>query len=76
MSLGVAAVQGQQKAKKLKAAGASKAAGDVNARDARNTPREQTLQARDPEFAKYGIFEQSAPRRHRRRRSIHRCRWS
>src|SRR4051794_25186082 len=62
MLLGVAAVQGQQKAKKLKAAGALKAAGDVNARDARNTPTEQTLQARDPEFAKYGIFEQSAPR--------------
>jgi putative heme-binding domain-containing protein len=33
-----------------------------NARDARNTPTGKSQQPRDPEFAHYGIYEQSAPR--------------
>src|SRR5438876_4801909 len=60
--LGIAAVQGQQTGKKAKAVGAPKAAAETNARDARNAPTGQPQQPRDPEFAKYGIFEQSAPR--------------
>lgn len=58
--IGVAAVQGQQKAKRpLKAAGAPNATGKAASRDA---PTGKAQQPRDPEFAKYGIYEQTAPR--------------
>src|SRR3954467_8971843 len=49
----------QQKAKnKTKA----NAAIPENPRDARNTPTGKSQQPRDPQFAHYGIYEQSAPR--------------
>src|SRR4051812_22427475 len=54
----VGAGQAQQKAKKGKAAQANA----ENSKDARNTPTGKAAQPRDPEFAKYGIYEQSAPR--------------
>src|SRR5439155_14709639 len=58
----VAAVQGQQKAKKSKAAGSPNASPQAGTRGARDTVTGQPLQPRDPEFSKYGIFEQSPPR--------------
>src|SRR5438093_2725311 len=58
----VAAVQGQQKAKKSKAAGSPNGSPKAGTRNARDTVTGQPLQPRDPEFSKYGIFEQSAPR--------------
>jgi lysophospholipase L1-like esterase len=60
--LSAAAVHGQQKAKKSKAASRPSAVDKTGSRDARNTPTGQPQQARDAELAKYGIYEQSAPR--------------
>jgi putative heme-binding domain-containing protein len=52
-------LQAQQKSKPK---GKSPAAIPENPRDARNAPTGQTQQPRDPDFAKYAIYEQSAPR--------------
>jgi putative heme-binding domain-containing protein len=57
---GFCAVHAQQKAKRGKAAPNSAAKSGV--RDARDVPTGKSPEARDPEFAKYGIYEQSAPR--------------
>jgi putative heme-binding domain-containing protein len=35
---------------------------EENSRDARNSPTGKTAEPRDPEFAQYGIYEQTAPR--------------
>src|SRR4051812_31513825 len=56
-------LQAQPKGKnKGKAAGAAKAAVPDNPNDARNATTGKSPEPRDPEFAKYGIYEQSAPR--------------
>lgn len=56
-------LQAQPKGKnKGKAAGAAKAAVPDNPKDARNATTGKSPEPRDPEFAKYGIYEQSAPR--------------
>src|SRR5436190_953716 len=60
--IGLGAAHAQQKAKKGKAAPPPNAATKAGVQDARNTPTGQQQQPRDPEFAKYGIYEQSAPR--------------
>src|SRR5947208_5247814 len=63
ISLGIA--HAQQKAKKGKAAGtpgAAAKANAANAADARNLPTGKPQEPRDPELAKFGIYEQSAPR--------------
>src|SRR5581483_11458431 len=57
-----AAVQAQQKARKGKAAGAPSASAAPNPLDARNRSTNRPQQPQDPEFARYGIYEQSAPR--------------
>src|SRR5437763_151884 len=53
-------VAAQQKANKGKAR--AKAAVPTNDADARNRPTGKAAAPRDPELAKYGIYEQSAPR--------------
>src|SRR5437899_2215487 len=62
MAVAIAAAHAQQKAKKGKAAGKAAAANAENSKDARNVPTDKPPQPRDPEFAHFGIFEQSAPR--------------
>src|SRR5688572_7233413 len=60
----VGSAQPQQKGKKGKAKSpdAPNSTEKGGVRDARDTPTGQPLAPRDPEFAKYGIYEQSAPR--------------
>src|SRR2546423_13246468 len=63
--LGAGAVYAQQKGKKGKGAAAPNAAAKANAAnaaDARNVATGKAQEPRDPELAKYGIYEQSAPR--------------
>lgn len=57
----VATVQAQQKAKKSKAVTPNPVE-KAGSRDARDKATGQPPQPRDPELARYGIFEQSAPR--------------
>ena len=58
VAIAISATHAQQKTKKGKAVSAAKA----NDADARNAPTGNAPQPRDPEFAQYGIYEQSAPR--------------
>jgi putative heme-binding domain-containing protein len=60
--VGIGTIDAQQKAKKTKARAASEAAGKAGLRDAKETETGKPPEFRDPEFAKYGIYEQSAPR--------------
>src|SRR5262245_5344314 len=46
----------------VKGAGQAKTAQPQNPQDARNAPTVKVPQPRDPEYAKYAIYEQSAPR--------------
>ena len=62
--IGVTAAPAQQKARKGKAKSpdAPNSAAKAGTRDARDTPTGLPQQPRDPEFAKYGIYEQTAAR--------------
>jgi len=60
--LGGGLLQAQPKGKNKGKAGAAKAAVPENPLDARNAATGKSPEARDPEFAQYGIYEQSAPR--------------
>lgn len=55
-------VQAQQKAKKGKAGVAPYPPNKAGVRDARDLSTGKAPQPRDPEFARYGIYEQAAPR--------------
>ena len=61
VSAGVAVTHAQQKAQRA-AKRQPPAEAIPNPRDARNTPTGNPAEARDPEFAKFAIYEQSAPR--------------